>query len=409
MQVISEYSLPLISGIAVAMFFANLFPSAYESFLNTPLFHLGNFEATFKHLVNEVFMALFFGLAAKELVEAILPGGCLENPKNALNPIIATIVGAVIPALLYVGLVFLFLDNFALWKGLSIPIATDIAFAWLGARLLFGQGHPAIQFLLLLAVLDDAIGMLVLAIFYPDPTHGFVFPWMGLILVAVALAYLLRRKQVQGWGWYIGGAGLISWFGMVQAGLHPALSLAIIVPFLPWPRRDLGLYTQYTNTEENADRSPLNRFATHTSPVIEYGLFFFALANAGVFVTTDSFSTLTWIIFFSLVGGKLIGITTASLIGRTMGLSYPQGIQSRHLPALGLLAGIDITVSLFLADRIFGDTPHEAAAKLGPILTLIIPLSILLWYLVRKHFKGHSLPSWHTLIRRRVPGRAKRY
>jgi len=400
MQVISEYSLPLILGIAVAMFLANWAPVAYESFLNTPLFHIGPFEATFKRLINEVFMAFFFGLATKELVEAMLPGGCLENPKRALNPILATIVGAVIPALLYVGLVFLFLENTALWKGLSIPIATDIAFAWLGARLLFGPGHPAIQFLLLLAILDDAIGMIVLALFYPNPTHGFVLPWVGLIVVAMAIAYALRKKGVQGWGWYIGSAGVVSWFGMVEAGLHPALSLAIIVPFIPWPKRDLGLYTE--STEENEERSPLSCFATQISPFIEYGLFFFALANAGVAITANSFTALTAIIFVSLVGGKLIGISLAAIMGHAAGLSYPQGVRTRHLPILGLLAGIDITVSLFLADRIFGGTPYEDAAKLGPILTLLIPLVLLLFYVLRKTVLGERFASWSTLIRRRT-------
>jgi len=407
MQVISEYSLPLLLGIAGAMFFANFAPDAYSAFLNTPLFSIGHFEATFKHLVNDVFMALFFGLAAKELVESLLPGGCLQNPKKALNPILATIIGAALPALIYLGLVFLFLEDLGLWRGLSIPIATDIAFAWLGARLLFGKGHPAIQFLLLLAVLDDAIGMLVLAIFYPDPTHGFSLPWTGLILAAWGLAYGLRRYNIQHWGWYLGTAGVLSWFGMVQSGLHPALSLAVIVPFIPWPRRDIGLYTQYQESEHHS--GPLDRFASQISPIIEYGLLFFGLANAGVQITTDAFTGLTAIIFISLVGGKLLGVTLTSIMGKAAGLAYPHGIRTSHLPALGLLAGIDITVSLFLADRIFGGTPYEDAAKLGPILTLIIPISLLLFYALRKSVSGSHLPSWSTLLRRRSPKDSKSY
>ncbi len=76
----------------------------------------------------------------------------------------------------------------SLSRGWGIPTATDIALAWLVARAVFGKGHPAINFLLLLAVADDAIGLGIIAVFYGDPSNPARPEWLGLVAAGMAIA-----------------------------------------------------------------------------------------------------------------------------------------------------------------------------------------------------------------------------
>jgi len=85
-------------------------------------------------------------------------------------------------------------------NGWGVPTATDISLAWVIALAVFPKGHPAIEFLLLLAVADDAIGLGIIAIAYPDPHHPVQPQWMGLALVGMLFAYLLRRCGCMSWG-----------------------------------------------------------------------------------------------------------------------------------------------------------------------------------------------------------------
>ena len=207
-------------------------------------------------------MVLFFGIAAKEITEACLPGGDLNPPAKAMNPLIATIGGVVGPvAAFFAGLELLFAfgvyergvdDWTALARGWGVPTATDIALAWLVARAVFGRGHPAINFLLLLAVVDDGIGLAIIALFYGDPAHPAQPAFLGLVLLGMALAFALRRLGVKSWIPYVALGGPLAWLGLTLARLHPALALAFIVPFLPGPRRDAGLFVDADDDHPSA-------------------------------------------------------------------------------------------------------------------------------------------------------------
>ena len=141
---------------------------------------------TVHFLINGMFMVFFFGIAAKEITDSVLPGGALNPPNKAVNPLMATIGGILGP----VGVYFLLTavlyggtDNFSeVANGWGIPTATDIALAWLVARIVFGSHHSAVNFLLLLAVADDAIGLGIIAVFYPDPNHPVEPVWLLLTL-----------------------------------------------------------------------------------------------------------------------------------------------------------------------------------------------------------------------------------
>ena len=127
----------LVVGALIALVWANVSLDGYRR-----VTHAIHFA------VNDVLMAFFFALAAKEVVEATAPGGPLNAPRRAAVPLVAAVGGMVGPASIYVGLVVA-LDAPELIRGWAIPCATDIAFSYLVGRLIFGAKHPGIPFLLL--------------------------------------------------------------------------------------------------------------------------------------------------------------------------------------------------------------------------------------------------------------------
>ena len=151
-----DNSLLLLLGTAAAVVWANVDIASYEHVAH-PL-HFA---------VNDIGMVFFFALAAKEVFEATLPGGALASPRRALSPLAAAVGGMAVPALIYVGLAST-IGPAELVRGWAIPCATDIAFSAMVARIIFPGAHPAIPFLLLLAIADDAIGLIILAVFYPS-------------------------------------------------------------------------------------------------------------------------------------------------------------------------------------------------------------------------------------------------
>ena len=202
---ITNYSLLLIIGAVIALIWANIDAESYHHFVEFEVFHHsivghahygpnGEVEyrsLTLHYLVNDVLMAFFFAIAAKEVWEAvILKNGSLRG-KKAATPLVATAGGMFGPIAVYLGLAaFLGSDVYdAVARGWAIPTATDIAFSYLVGRIVFGAGHPAVRFLLLLAIADDAAGLIILAIFYPA---GNLAPeWLLLSLGAAIGVYVL--------------------------------------------------------------------------------------------------------------------------------------------------------------------------------------------------------------------------
>jgi NhaA family Na+:H+ antiporter len=154
-SVIFDNSLLLLAGTAAAVIWANVDVRSYDAVAHPLHFW-----------VNDVGMVFFFALAAKEVFEATLPGGPLASARRAASPLAAAVGGMVAPALIYVALAST-RGPTELVRGWAIPCATDIAFSAMVARVIFPATHPAIPFLLLLAIADDALGLLILAVFYP--------------------------------------------------------------------------------------------------------------------------------------------------------------------------------------------------------------------------------------------------
>ena len=380
-----EFSVPLLAGVVVAMIVANINFDAYEHLVHSPFAAIlggghGAVEATtgaelhaspwdhyttLHFLVNDLFMVLFFGVAAKEITEACLPGGALNPPKKAINPLLGTLGGVLGPAFLYI-LLNKMMGEPAWQRGWGIPTATDIALAWLAARFIFGKAHPAVSFLLLLAVADDGIGLGIIAFAYPDANHPTQWSQALWILPGMAIAFALRAAKVRSWIPYIALGGAFSWWGLFNAHLHPALALVFIVPFLPGPRRDLGMFE---DKKDESHLSTLEQFEHDVKAFVDFGLFFFAFANAGV--PLAGITNLTWIVLLALVLGKILGISTFSFVGQKLGFPLPTGMTTGHLIVASAVAGMGLTVALFVSGQAFTDGAMQGAAKMGALFSVV--------------------------------------
>lgn len=367
-NLLREFSVPLILGVVTAVVWANLDPAGYAAFDYNHFFG----PLSFHFVTNELFMVFFFGIAAVEITQSCLPGGDLNPPRKAVNPLLATLGGVLGPVAVYFLLNALFgAPTFA--NGWGIPTATDIALAWLAARLVFGDGHPAISFLLLLAIADDAIGLAIIAIFYPDPSVPAEPFWLLLTVAGMGVAWVLRCAKAKSYWPYLLLGGVPSWFGLHEAHLHPALALVFIVPFLPHPPRE----TKHMFEEDPRDRSTLSRFEHDWKIIVDFGLFMFGLANAGV--PFSGIGTATWLVFLSLLAGKALGIFSFGILGKKLGFPLPDGMKKRDLIVAGVIAGIGFTVALFVAGEAFTDTHIQGAAKMGAMLSIAaFPMAVFL-------------------------------
>ncbi len=344
-----ENSLFLMVGTVIGLVWANVQWESYERLAQAIHFP-----------VNEIAMAFFFGIATKEVFESLLPGGALSSPRKAAMPLLATLGGMLGPAGLYtIGALLLQRE---LLRGWAIPCATDIAFSYLIARFIFGAKHPAIPFLLLLAIADDGGGLLILALFYPTGQVNLVL-FAGLVAAALVVALLLKRRKVTNFWPYIAICGPLSWLGFYLGGIHPALALVPIIFAMPHEATDLGVFAEQEGTQLDA----LNQFKQWWKNPVEIILALFGLVNAGVMFT--SVGTGTWLVFFGLLLGKPLGITLFCLIGRACKLSLPDGMHWNDLVVMGCAAGIGFTVALFVSTVAFPPGAHLDAAKMGALFS----------------------------------------
>lgn len=319
-------------------------------------------------------LAVFFFVVGVELKYEIVLGS-LSKPREAAVPAIAAVAGMAIPAIIYVVIIKAAGEDSAL-RGWAIPTATDIAFA-LAVLAIFGRKLPRAlrTFLLTLAVVDDLLAILVIAIFYTSMIN---FGSLALSLACVAVfAVLVRAKKLR-W-WILIPIALLAWYFMLSSGVHATIAgvlLGIVVP------------ARHIHGEHFSRAHQLDYEVRPYSSAIALPIFAFFSAGVAVVdktnpgqMLTDSISVA---IIAGLVLGKLIGILGITwLVTKLTPLRLPKSITTRDLVPVGLLGGIGFTVALLLAELSFPVGIHHDEAKLailvGSLIAGVLAAILLSW------------------------------
>ncbi len=393
----------MLAAAIVALIVAN--SPLYEPFIHfwhTEVgFSFGDAERdmSLAHIINDIFMAVFFLLVGLE-VKYEMTVGELTNIRQALLPIMAAVGGVLAPIVIY--LIFN-ASNPATSHGWGVPTATDIAFA-LGILALLGNRVPGgvRVFLSTLAVADDIIAILVIAIFYGQSPS---LLWLGLAAVVVVALLLINRAHVYSLYPYL-LLGVVLWYCVFMSGVHSTIAgvlLAFTIPsgsrvnlhsFTQWSRNKVReakrrfrpetpviAQGEYIHTVKSLSRvakqviPPATRLEQALYPWVYFGVLpLFALTNADVsfagmdmgLIFTDS---VFYGVFLGLLLGKPIGIMLMSfIIIKTKLASLPENVNWGHMLGASILGGVGFTMAIFVANLAFPDEMHIATAKLGILL-----------------------------------------
>jgi NhaA family Na+:H+ antiporter len=378
----------LLLGAVVAIVWANSpWKASYVELWQTHLaIDLGGhvLDLDLRDWVNDGLMAVFFFVVGLEIKRELVEGE-LREPRRAALPAIAALGGMAVPALIYLA----FNAGGPGRDGWGIPVATDIAMAVGVLSLLGARVVPSLRlFLLALAIVDDIGAILIIAVFYTEDVDLVALAGAGVIVIVVGLA---RKAGIQQVPVYVAlGAGL--WLCLHDSGIHATLTgvvLGLMAPTRPVRHRDLidadeldvSTVEQARATVTTARRSvSVVEWLEHllhpwTSFVI---VPLFALANAGVPVTSDALSAavsspITYGVVVGLVVGKLVGVTTFTWLATRLGIGdLPPGATWPGIIGIGALAGIGFTVSLFVTALAFDDVVRQDEAKIGILAASLI-------------------------------------
>ncbi len=348
---------------------------------------IGSFALNMKieHWINDGLMAIFFFVVGLEIKREMLVGE-LSSFKHAALPIFAAVGGMLVPAAIYT----IFNNGTPSANGWGIPMATDIAFA-IGILSLLGNRVPVglKVFLTALAIVDDLGAIIVLAIFYP--THALHFDMLLYAALVALFLYTLNRNKVRGLLWYI-VPGIVLWWLILQSGIHATIAgviLALTIPsktvinevrFSVRMKYLLQKFKDVSNSEIEVLANPaqqhiihqmdnhieeinplMHKFESALHPWVTFLIMpVFALANSGVELAGglfhDSIPPVALGIFFGLLMGKPLGIFLFSLLSVKLGLAeLPAGTSWKQIFALGVIAGIGFTMSIFIDSLAFAD------------------------------------------------------
>jgi Na+:H+ antiporter, NhaA family len=366
-------------------------------------FGSSSFSLSIHHWINEALMAAFFFIMGLELKRELMVGE-LSTPKQALLPIMAAIGGMVVPALFYLA----FNTSGPGASGWGIPMATDIAFA-IGALSLLGSRVPKslVTFLIALAIVDDLGAVAVIALFYTEDLNLVALAYAGvctLLLMALNLGGIRRPLPYA-------AVGAVLWAAMLTCGIHATIAgivVAFMIPIRPKFEaevfvdrvRDTSVKMLKSITGE-ADIIKNNRFRAlvtslgdgvrlvqapaqrleHTLhlPVAYLVIPIFALANAGIPVDFADFTQyfqnpISLGVLAGLLLGKPVGIAGFTWLTMKMGwATLPTGLNMNHILGVGLLGGIGFTMSIFIADLGFANSPEDLLmAKTGILMASAI-------------------------------------
>lgn len=304
-------------------------------------------------------LAVFFYVVGVELKHEVVAGS-LRDPRRAAVPVLAAIGGMALPAAVYVTIVLVAGDPQAL-SGWAIPAATDIAFA-LAVLAIFGRGLPMglRTFLLTLAVVDDLLAVLIIAVFYTGGVA--LLALLGSLLAVVAFG-LVARSRLARW-WLLIPIGIVAWWLMHESGVHATIAgvlLGAVVPARPLH----GEAEPRTHLHEAAVRPWSTAIALPIFALCAAGVSVVEGGGIGQLAAQPSLLGVT----AGLVLGKLLGVLgVTAVVVRLTRFRLPDGIGIRDLIPVALLTGIGFTVSLLVAELSFDDAARTDAAKLGVLI-----------------------------------------
>ena len=389
--------------VILALVLANseTFGMGFLNFWEKPFgFRMGewSFDLPLIKWINDGLLSIFFLVVGLE-VKREFTVGRLTRLRDAALPLAGSFGGVVVPALIYL----LVVPFGPLSIGWGTTISTDTAFAI--AIIAFMGNRVPVElrvFLTVCAIVDDLVSILVVAIFYTEEIHTAYLIAAGVVTIALMIMNKWRFYPLLP---YI-ILGLLLWFFLHEGGIHATLAgviLALCIPTRPPANfKTLNAQVQRIFKAENhfrAERlaehgpsqrsikmlntlhdrleSPASKVLHTIEPWSSYFVLpIFALANAGVIITTDVFETdlrLMMAIFIGLVAGKPIGIYLFSWLAVRFNIAEkPNSYNWRQLFGAGALAGIGFTMSLFIASEAFPIPEDFAAAKIAIFIASIV-------------------------------------
>jgi NhaA family Na+:H+ antiporter len=346
LRFLNERFLWLPLGAAFALVWANWWPESYFRSAHALAFP-----------VNEIGMAIFLGLVTQEALEAVMPGGALAAWRRWAMPLVAATGGLIGSTFFYLAYITLKHEQ-VLAPAWPIACAIDIAAGYYVLKTIF-RGSAAPHFMLVLGIATNAVGLLILAVwpaFTPDHLGAAI-----LLVVAVALAATIRRWRVRVFSPYLLACGTLSWAAFYWAGVHPALALVPIVPFLPHRPRPGNPF---------ADPSPdgvVHRAEHEWNAVVQIVLFLFGVVNAGVLLRgADTGSSA--VVIAALVGRPL-GVIGGIALGVALGLRLPGSLTWRDVTVIALATTSGFTFALFAATSLLPPGAVLTQIKVGALAT----------------------------------------
>ena len=185
------------------------------------------------------------------------------------------------------------------------------------------------------------------------------------MFAAIATAVIMRRRPVKRFWPYVLGPGVLSWWALYVSGVHPALALVPIIPFLPHASRDAGLFVDARPQAHDA----LTSFERWWRLPVQGVLLMFGLVNAGVPLTGHEAGM--WALPLTVIIGRPIGVMLASGIGVACGLRLPSHVGWRDVAVAGCITSVGFVMALFFATVAMPIGPLLAQLKIGALLSII--------------------------------------
>jgi NhaA family Na+:H+ antiporter len=344
---VSDRFLLLPAGSILALVWANTAAESYFRFSQATSF-----------LVNDVLMALFLGLIAQELLEALVPGGVLHTWRRWSLPVVAAVGGSLGAAGAYLGYASIKHES-VLQAAWPIACAIDIAAAYYVVKTIVPRS-PAIPFVLLLATVTDTFGLAAVAWQATAPSLDSA-PWL-LAIAALAIAAVLRQCGCTEFWTFLVFCGVPLWLAFYRGGLHPALCLVPLIPFLPRQPRPREVF------EDPGHDTPVHAFEHRWNHAVQAVLFLFGLVNAGVLLR--GYGTGTWAMLTAALVGRPLGIAVALVAAHLCGLRLAPLLTWRHALVIALATSSGFTFALFFATSVVPLGPILGEIKLGALATV---------------------------------------